>query len=78
MSPKLFNAVLQKAFAVLTDKWKQEGLGMEMPDERLLDDLRFADDFLLVATTASSLESMSKDLAVEAGAVGPEIRDGKA
>ena len=63
MSPKLFNAVLQKVFGPLLEKWGAEDSGWQVKKEIRMTNLRCADDVLLVAKSAGELESMLNDLA---------------
>ena len=55
MSPKLFNAVLQKAMKPLVQKWLEEGHGYKIAGKSRLTNLRFADDVILAASSAASL-----------------------
>ena len=55
LSPLLFNAVLQKAMEPLKKSWNERGAGLRICLEngktRQLQDLRFADDVVLFATS---------------------------
>ena len=77
MSPKLFNAVLQKVLGPIQTKWKAKGFGFQVKAGSRLTNLRFADDILLVAAGAAEMESMLNDLAGGAGLVGLQLRFGK-
>ena len=77
MSPKLFNAALQGVFAVLVAKWEEEGRGLKVTEDQRLTNLRFADDVLLLASSAGMLEGMLEDLAREAGRIGLQLHYGK-
>ena len=79
ISPKLFNAVLEKALRRAKETWARKGWGLRMEggtDERLTK-LRFADDILLIATSRDQLKSMIEDLEKYTAEVGLEIHMGK-
>ena len=79
VSPPLFNAVLEKAMTKIKAKWLQKGWGIRVgpyPGD-LLQNLRFADDVLLVAKSIKVLKQMLADLSVAAGEVGLELHMGK-
>ena len=60
-------------------KWHREGKGIRVGPggTDFLQNLRFADDLLLIATSKSQVEAMLKDLRSQAGAVGLELHMGK-
>ena len=77
LSPKLFNAVLQEVFQKLDPLWRTEGGGIQITQQRQLTNLRFADDVLLTASDATTLERMLTELADAALEVGLELHYGK-
>jgi len=79
LSPKLFNAVLEKAFTRAKEHWKSQGWGISVASdmEERLTNLRFADDVLLIAESEQQLQAMIADLIDETGKVGLEIHIGK-
>ena len=77
LSPKLFNAVLQHAMGKLIEEWEGLGLGLRIDGARRLTNLRFADDVLLMASSAAELQQMLQGLASAAARVGLELHYGK-
>ena len=71
LSPKLFNAVLEQAFARAKGKWRSRGWGLriEGSTEQRLSNLRFADDVLLIAESEHQLQEMIGDLVEETSKV---------
>eukprot|EP00973_Karenia_brevis_P001797 244883-Karenia_brevis.AAC.1 len=61
MSPILFNAVLEKVMGSLQSTWRRKGWGVRV-GERLLTNLRFADDILLIAGSKHQLQRMLEGL----------------
>jgi hypothetical protein len=76
MSPKLFNAVLEKVFRKIQPKWVEKGWGVKVGGKRLTN-LRFADDVILVASSKKQITTMLEDLATAAAEVGLQIHMGK-
>ncbi|XP_045446920.1 uncharacterized protein LOC123655128 [Melitaea cinxia] len=60
LSPKLFSAVLESIFRNLD--WESKGIKI---DGELLNHLRFADDIVVFAESATELESMLNELTIE-------------
>ena len=61
----------------LKEKWTQEGKGVKFNSGmKLLQNLRFADDLLLIATSKKHVQSMLEDLSVASGKVGLELHMG--
>ena len=79
LSPILFNAVLEHLMRPLKQKWAEKGLGMHLmhPSGQALTNLRFADDLLLVASSAADLKKMLEDLMPAAQASGLELHPDK-
>ncbi|CAE8646981.1 unnamed protein product [Polarella glacialis] len=77
ISPVLFNAVLEKAMRKARQRWDEKGYGIEVEQGRLLQNLRFADDVLLVASSLHDLREMLGDLMEVAKEVGLEMHLGK-
>lgn len=79
MSPKLFNAVLEKAVGSIQKEWRKKGFGICFGDnnEDRLCTLRFADDLILLASSKNQLKKMLCDLSVAARGVGLELHFGK-
>ena len=79
LSPKLFNAVLEKAFTRAKEHWKSKGWGISIGNdmEERLTNLRFADDGLLIAESEQQLQAMIENLLDETSKVGLEIHMGK-
>jgi len=61
ISPKLYISFLQQVFNKLEDKWNPKGYGIKIGNETI-NNLRFADDIILVARTPKDLQQMLKDL----------------
>ena len=63
----------------LKKKWdtRRQGFDLEYGEPRRLQNLRFADDILLLVGTLGQVTSMLADLSAEAKAVGLEIHFGK-
>jgi hypothetical protein len=76
MSPKLFNAVLEKVFKRIQLKWAEKDWGIKVDGKRLTN-LRFADDVILVASSKNQVAMMLEDLATAAAEVGLQIHMGK-
>jgi hypothetical protein len=79
LSPKLFNAVLEKVLESIQADWRRKGFGIAIgagPEDRLCN-LRFADDIILLATSRSQLKQMLGDLSAAAITVGLELHMGK-
>ena len=79
LSPKLFNAVLEKCMKRLQSSWRRKGYGISFGgrSEDQLCNLRFADDLLVFAASRSQLGKMITDLSSAVGAIGLELHMGK-
>jgi retron-type reverse transcriptase len=77
ISPVLFNAVLEMIVRRLRSKWDQQAFGVDVGQDRLLQNLRFADDVLVTATSLTQLQEMLNDLAFGTNSVGLELHMGK-
>ena len=79
VSPILFNTVVEVFMRKLKKKWdtRRQGFDLEYGEPRRLQNLRFADDILLLGGTLGQVTSMLADLSAEAKAVGLEIHFGK-
>ena len=79
ISPILFNAALEKVMRKLMAKWETERKGIDVDNglKKRLQNLRFADDLLLIATSREHLQCLITDLVSEATAVGLELHAGK-
>jgi len=62
ISALLFCIAMEFIFKPLVRKWKAQGIGVAITESDLLNNLRFADDTLLIATTQQHLEIMTNDL----------------
>jgi len=60
ISPKLSISCLQQAFNKLNDKWNPKCYGIKIGNETI-NNLRFADDIILVAKTPKELQQMLED-----------------
>jgi exonuclease III len=76
LSPALFNAVLEHVMRRLKCKWKVKKYGIKINAD-LLNNLRFADDLLLIGGSRAHVKHMLEDLATEAGKVGLKLHMGK-
>ena len=72
LSPKIFIAVLEWIFRSLN--WEKKGISLE---GRNFNHLRFADDIVLVAETATDLELLMKQLNKESAKVGLQMNTSK-
>lgn len=72
MSPDLFNAVLEHHFQI--SNWKNYGVKI---NEELLNNLRFADDVVLIAESQEYLLKMINDLSVKSEEIGLSINFNK-
>ncbi|CAE8615196.1 unnamed protein product, partial [Polarella glacialis] len=77
ISPVFFNAVFEKAMRKARQRWDEKGHGIEMEQGRLLQNLRFADHVLLVASSLHDLREMLGDLMEVAKEMGLEMHLGK-
>ncbi len=75
----MFNAVLEKLVRELKAKWRveREGTRVRIGGDDLLQNLRFADDLLLIASSRAQAVSMLEDLMRKAAGVGLEVHMGK-
>ncbi len=72
LSPNLFNCLLEDIF----QKMNWEGKVIKINDE-FLNNLRFADDVILISQDGEELQEMANDLARESKMVGLSINTGK-
>ena len=72
MSPILFGAVLEDIVKPLKDRWIKRRWGVNVNGE-YLNNLRFADDILLVASSRKQLASMLRELASASSKVGLQV-----
>ena len=80
ISPALFNAVLEVVLRRLKAKWAKRGHGVKIlpsGEDRFLQNLRFADDLLLIGKSLPQVRQMLEDLAEGAGEVGLQLHTGK-
>ena len=79
LSPKMFNAVLERALGKVQAEWRKKGFGIAFGEglEDRLCNLRFADDLIILATSRKQLKSMLLDLSSAAEVVGLELHMGK-
>ena len=79
LSSLLFNAVLEDMFRTLKHKWAQNSIGVRLGHTCLtqLNNLRFADDVLLLTTTKSQITQMLQDLCAAAAPYGLQIHPDK-
>ena len=77
LSPKLFNAVLEEAIGGTVKSWEERGYGVRFDNGRFLTNLRFADDILLVASSAGELQNMLEEMTEDVQKVGLELHYGK-
>ena len=76
LSPALINAVLEHIMRKVKAKWKSRKLGIRV-GVQLLNNLRFADDLLLIGSSWVQVKCMLEDLAKEADGVGLKLHMGK-
>lgn len=74
LSPKLFTATLEEIFRKLAASWERKGKGV---CGRILANLRFADDTVLFAPSASELRLMPQDLSTASLEVGLKMNRSK-
>ncbi|KAI5743429.1 hypothetical protein M8J77_018082 [Diaphorina citri] len=72
ISPKLFSAVLEMAMSKIP--WNDRGIKI---NGRRLNNLRFADDIVLLATNTLELQSLTQDLAIAAKEIGLKMNISK-
>lgn len=72
LSPNLFNVILEHAFRSLN--WEDKGIKI---DGKYLNNLRFADDVILLSDKCEILEKMASELVAECEKVGLEINTSK-
>ena len=76
LSPALFNAVLENVMRTIKCKWKVQKFGIKVGAD-MLNNLRFADDLLLVGSSRAQVRHMLEHLAAEAAKVGLKLHMGK-
>ena len=76
MSPKLFNSVLEDIFRQIQPRWRERGWGIQI-EGRLLCNLRFADDVVLIGASKKQVASMLGDLMATAAKAGLLVHSGK-
>lgn len=74
MSPKLFLAVLEEIFKNL--KWKERKKGIKI-EGKYLSNLRFADDLVILANSATELRILLQELSTQSKNVGLEMNQQK-
>ena len=82
ISPTLFNAVLEMVMRKLKPQWLEKGFGVDFGEagsdvDTHLQNLRFADDVLLVGASLEQVTEMLEGLQREAKAVGLQLHMGK-
>ena len=79
LSSLLFNSVTESIIRKLKQKWQNKKWGVQLANEKesLLNNLRFADDIAIIATSASHIEQMLNDMNVETNKVGLELHPDK-
>ena len=73
ISPALFDAVIEVVMRRLKTKWAKQGYGVRVlpsGEGKFLQNLRFADDLLLIGRSLTQVRQMLEDLAEGAGEVG--------
>jgi hypothetical protein len=73
ISPILFNAALEKLMRALKKKWSSKRWGVKLGTPHRLQNLRFADDLLLIGRTLHQARGMLEDLIQEAKVFGLEV-----
>jgi hypothetical protein len=75
ISPVLFNAVLESIMRKVVHKWARKGWGVNLAGgyKLLLQNLRFADDVLLIGRSHVQIQGMILDLQQEAAKSGLEL-----
>jgi len=76
ISPKLFISCLHQAFNKLNDKWNPKGYGIKIGNETI-NNLRFADDIILVGKTPKDLQQMLEDLHAMSERIGLKLNNSK-
>ena len=80
LSPALFNALLEVVMRRLKEKWLRSKWGLRLTSTvpmQFLQNLRFADDVLLIGRTMPQIRGMLEDLSREAAKVGLNLHFGK-
>eukprot|EP00973_Karenia_brevis_P092502 12412730-Karenia_brevis.AAC.1 len=79
ISPMLFTAVLEKVMRKLKARWTSERKGIRVGtgSQDVLQNLRFADDLLLVGASLEQVSKMLEDLMTEAAVCGLAVHMGK-
>ena len=77
ISPILFNTILETIMRRLKNSWSLKKYGISLGNNLLLQNLRFADDLLLMGTSLKQVEHMLNDLANEASLAGLQLHQGK-
>jgi len=77
ISPILFNAAIEKLMRNLKQKWSKNKWGLKLEGPQRLQNLRFADDLLLIGCSQHQAKSMLADLIAAAGEFGLEVHEGK-
>lgn len=76
LSSTIFNSVLESIMTKLNAKWSKSKYGI-MVGSSHLQNLRFADDLLLIGTTRAQVKHVLEDLVTEASKAGLQVHDGK-
>ena len=77
ISPPLFNCVLERIFWKVKPTWEAKKMGTIIETGQLLQDLRFADDVLIVVKSLREVELVLQDLFAEFTHAGSEIQPSK-
>ena len=79
LSSLLFNCVLEDIMRKTKDLWAQRGYGLQIGflDKTKINNLRFADDVLLISTSLPHITKMLKDMIVIARQYGLELHPDK-
>jgi hypothetical protein len=75
ISPILFNAALETIMRKLKEKWSSKRWGLKLEGPQRLQNLRFADDLLLMASSLKHARSMLADLIVGAKKFGLDLHE---
>jgi hypothetical protein len=74
LSPKLFTTILEEVFRSLAGAWEERGI---VVGDKRLSNLRFADDIVLFASSATELQQMLEDLSLASLQVGLKMNRSK-
>ena len=77
ISPPLFNAVLERIMKTLKERWSARGWGLDLGGGVRLQNLRFADDVLIIGTSLYEVQKMLEELSIEAKSAGLNLHPDK-